>query len=122
MTDVGARALELVAVLKAAGLQATADPGKVDALMRPRGDVGAGCVLVVPLPLFTQAVTCGDWLTTWTIVAMAPRNKGQIPATRLVSMVELVVDALPVTEARPSTYALEQGQTGYPAYTMTLED
>lgn len=120
MTDVLGRADQLVAILEAGGLAATADPAKVDAAFKQA--TGTAVVLVVPLPQLTDATQCGDWLTTWQIVALAPRVGGKIPADRLVKAVEKVADVLPVFQAVPGSYALEQGQTAYPAYIMTLEE
>jgi hypothetical protein len=122
VSDVEQRAAELVAALAAAGLNATQDIGKVKALMTPKGAVGAGVVLVVPMPTFVDSTLCGDWQRTWQIVAMAPRTNGLPPAKRLVEMVEVVADTLTISDARPTSYAFEQGQPGFPAYTMTLED
>lgn len=122
MSDVEERAAELVTQLTGAGLNATQDIAKVKALMTPKGSVGAGVVLVVPMPTFVDATLCGDWQRTWQIVAMAPRTNGLPPAKRLVEMVEVVADTLAISDARPTSYAFEQGQPGYPAYTMTLED
>lgn len=120
MTDVLARADALVATLVAAGVSATADPSKVDALFKQTK--GTAVVLVVPLPTFVNAALCGDWTTTWQIVALAPRTGGKIPAERLVNAVEATVDVLPISQAVPGSYALEEGQTAYPAYIMTMED
>jgi hypothetical protein len=120
VTDVIARADELVAALKAAGLSATADPAKVDAAFKQ--EKGSAVVLVEPLPQFTDSTLCGEWKTTWRLIALAPRNGGRIPADRLVKAVEVVVDLLPVFQAVPGSYALEEGQTSYPAYIMTMED
>lgn len=120
MTDVLARADQLVAQLKAAGLSATADPSKVDAAFKQ--EKGSAVVLVEPLPLFADPTLCGDWKTTWRLIALAPRNGGRIPADRLVTAVEKVVDTLPVFQAVPGSYALEEGQAAYPAYIMTMEE
>lgn len=118
--DVIARADMLVAELVAAGLSAVSDPAKVDAAFKQAK--GTAVVLVEPLPQFVNAALCGDWTTTWRLVALAPRVGGRIPAQRLVAAVEKVVDALPIAAAVPGSYALEEGQTAYPAYIMTMEE
>ena len=118
--SVESRADELVATLTAAGLSVTADPAKVDALFKQ--EKGTAVVLVEPMPAFADATLCGDWKWTWRFIALAPRVGGKIPATRLVAAVEKVVDALPVFQAVPGSYALEEGQAAYPAYIMTMED
>lgn len=115
-----ARAAELVTVLKDGGVTATDDPAKVDAAFKQAK--GTAVVLVAPLPQFTQSTLCDDWLTTWQLIALAPRVGGRIPAERLIGAVEKVVDLLPITQAVPGSYALEEGQTAYPAYIMTLEE
>jgi hypothetical protein len=120
VTDVLARADELVTILKAAGLSATADPAKVDAAFKQ--EKGTAVVLVEPLPQFADQALCGDWKCTWRLIALAPRVGGKIPADRLVKAVEVVVDVLPVFQAVPGSYALEEGQASYPAYIMTMED
>lgn len=120
MTDVLARAAALVAQLQAAGVAATSDPSKVDALFKQ--EKGSAVVLVEPLPQFTDSTLCGGWATTWKLVALAPRAGSKIPADRLVKAVEVVVDTLPVFQAVPASYALEEGQVAYPAYVMTMED
>lgn len=120
MTDVLARAAALAAQLRAAGLSATDDPAKVDAAFKQAK--GSAVVLVVPLPQFTNPALCGDWQTTWQIVALAPRTGGKIPAERLIQAVEATVDVLTISQAVPGSYALEEGQTAYPAYIMTMEE
>lgn len=120
MSGVEARAAELVALLAGEGLAATSDPSKVDALFKQQK--GSAVVLVEPLPQFTDSTMCGEWLKTWRLVALAPRAGSKIPADRLVKAVEVVVDNLPVYQAVPGSYALEEGQTAYPAYIMTMED
>lgn len=115
-----ARAAELVAALKAADVTATDDPAKVDAAFKQAK--GTAVVLVEPLPQFLNPALCGDWQTTWRLIALAPRVGGKIPAERLIGAVEKVVDLLPISQAVPGSYALEEGQTAYPAYIMTLEE
>jgi hypothetical protein len=120
VTDVLARADELVQQLRDAGLSATADPAKVDAAFKQAK--GTAVVLVEPLPQFTNPALCGDWLTTWRLIALAPRVGGKIPADRLIRAVDATVDVLPIAQAVPGSYALEEGQAAYPAYIMTMEE
>lgn len=120
MTDVLARAEEIATVLRDAGLVATTDPAKVDAGFNQ--DKGTAVILVECLPQYVAATLCQEWVLTWRLVALAPRDGGKIPAARLVKAVEVALEALPIGAAVPGSYPLEEGQAPYPAYIMTMED
>lgn len=105
-----ARALELVAELKAAGISATVDPR---AALPP-------CVLVAP-PSRTFDLGCG-YTATWELWALVPGTGNADAHRALDGLVDLVAKALPVERADLQAYALSADAPPLPAYRLTFSE
>lgn len=97
----------LVALLRGAGIAATADPAVANT-NRP-------CVLVPP-----PALDVTDASMTWRLAALSSHDAGTYAAlVQLAGLVDLVADVLHVEAADPASYALTSTGT-VPAYLLTI--
>lgn len=108
-----ARALELVEQLVAAGIAATADPLEV---------AGKGaCVLVAP-PALTFDLPEGA-SADWPLYAIAGQTAaGWSTWQQLDDLVDQVAELLPLTSARPASWAPAAGVDPTPAYLITYTE
>lgn len=107
-----ARAAELAAQLRSAGIEATHDAAAVAGL--------APCVLVGPPRLVFDV---GDSATaSWRLLAIAATPSQMDAWTQLDGLVDAVAGLLPVESADPTSWAVAPGADALPAYALTLTD
>lgn len=108
-----ARAVELVAQLKAAGVKATHDPGDV-------AGMGAGVLVAPPELVFDlpEGATA-----TWSLYALAGSTAAGLQTWQLLDdLVEQVAEQLPLATARPTSWAPAAGVDPMPAYVITYTE
>lgn len=105
-----ARAVEIVGLLDAAGVRATADPRSAQ----------PPCVLVTP-PARDYTLGCG-YSADWRLMALVPGPGSADAWAALDALVDDVVDALDVERAEPTAYTLAAGGDPLPAYVLTIRE
>lgn len=114
MTSTLARARELAAELRAAGVPAVVD-------VRDAPGVLPGVLVPPPRLVWEGAASYVGPVAVWTLVALAADSTGSAEAwAQLDQLVDTVADTLALDRADPSSYTL--GAVSHPAYLLTYTE